>query len=97
MYARLSTYVIPPDELEGQIQTAEEVQKRVTAMPGSLGLYYLVDRATGNTVSLTLWDTEQAMLDSVTAANRLREETTSGAAGEVISVASYEVVTKPNR
>ena len=95
MYARVSRYAIPMDELEGQIRTAEEIQKRVSAMPGSLGLYYLIDRKTGKTMSVTLWENEKAMRDSVTAANRLREETTSEASGEIVSVESYEVVTQP--
>lgn len=38
--------------------------EKAKAFPGFEGLYYLVDRSTGKAISVTLWETEAAMLSS---------------------------------
>ena len=64
MYARVSRYEVPVGMLEADVQGAEETERKVSAMPGSLGLYYFVDRETGQTMSITLWEDEASMRDS---------------------------------
>lgn len=95
MYARISRYEVPLGNLDEDIRGASATQMRVAEMPGSLGLYYLVDRETGRTMSITLWENEQAMRDSDEPASRLRDETTSAAGATVTSIERYEVVTQP--
>lgn len=95
MFARVSRYEVPLDKLDADIAGAEATTKRVEAMPGSLGLYYLVDRETGKTMSITLWDDEDAMRASEQAANALRGETSSAVDSHVVAIERYEVVTKP--
>jgi heme-degrading monooxygenase HmoA len=95
MYARVSRYEVPIEKLDEDIRGAEETEKKVRAMPGSQGLYYLVDRDTGKTMSITLWDSEKAMRDSDTAASQLREETTAASSARIVAIERYEVVAQP--
>jgi heme-degrading monooxygenase HmoA len=95
MYARVSRYEVPSGKLDEDIRGADETQQKVAAMPGSLGLYYLVDRETGKTMSITLWESEQAMRDSETDASKLRDFTTSASSAKITGIERYEVVTQP--
>jgi len=95
MHARVSRYEVPIDKLEEDVAGLDDTVAKVAAMPGSLGLYYLVDREAGKTMSVTLWESEQAMRDSETAADHLRDETSSAVSAKVLAVERYEVVTHP--
>ncbi|MBE0476694.1 MAG: hypothetical protein IBX62_06345 [Coriobacteriia bacterium] len=95
MYARVSRYEVPIDRLDEDIRDVDKAEKAVSGMPGSLGLYYLVDRESGKTMSVTLWESGKAMRDSETAADRLRRETTSAVSAKIVSVERYEVVAQP--
>lgn len=95
MYARVSRYEVPTDMIDDDIRGADDTQRQVADMPGSHGLYYLVDRETGHTMSITLWDDEHAMLESENAANDLRKQTSSASSAKIMSIERYEVVTQP--
>ncbi len=95
MFARVSRYEVPLDKLAEDIDGVDETAQKVAGIPGSLGLYYLVDKDTGMTMSMTLWKDEQAMRDSEAAADELRAETSSAVSGRITSVERYEVVTHP--
>lgn len=95
MYARVSRYEVPTDRLEEDIRGAEATERRVAAMPGALGLYYLVDRQSGRTMSITLWDSEQAMHDSEMEASQLRNKTSGAVAATITGIERYEVVAQP--
>jgi heme-degrading monooxygenase HmoA len=95
MYARVSRYEVPIGKLDEDIRGVDETEKKVAAMPGSLGLYYLVERDSGRTMSLTLWESEQAMRDSETSASRLRDETSAASSAKIVSIERYEVVAQP--
>ncbi|MEU2433183.1 MULTISPECIES: hypothetical protein [unclassified Streptomyces] len=92
MFVRLSTYQGSPVPAEGDLSASSEaVVKQVQDVPGFVGVYYLVDRASGKAVSLTLWEDEQAMLDSEERAGRIREETAHREGQRIVSVERYEV------
>lgn len=95
MYARVSRYEVPIEKLDNDIRGADETVRKVAAIPGSQGLFYLVDRETGRTMSITLWASEQAMLESEALASWIREETSTASAAKVVSVERYEVVAQP--
>jgi heme-degrading monooxygenase HmoA len=95
MYARVSRYEVPADKLDEDIRGADETQQKVADMQGSRGLFYLVDRASGKTMSITLWDDEAAMRDSEADASKLRDETTSASSATITEIERYEVVTQP--
>ena len=97
MYARVSQYEVPAERLAEDIRGADETERKVEAMPGSLGLYYLVDAKTGRTMSITLWESEQAMRESDEPASRLREETSSASSAKIVSIDRFEVVAQPTK
>ncbi len=60
-------------------------------MDGLSKAYFLVDRAGDRAISITLWESEDALNASVERANQLREEATDQAGGSIESVDHYEV------
>ena len=55
------------------------------------GYYKLVNRNSGKAMSLTLWQTEEALNASAQGADELRRRGTSAGAGSITSVERYEV------
>lgn len=92
MFARLSTYQGSPVSPEGDvIAQSEAVVQRVRDVPGFLGVYYLVDRASGRAMSLTLWEDEGTMRESEELGARIREETAQREGQRIVSVERFEV------
>ncbi|MEU4730004.1 hypothetical protein [Streptomyces sp. NPDC023588] len=92
MFARLSTYQGSPVPPEGDLTVqSEAVVRQVQDVPGFRGVYYLVDRATGQAKSLTLWEDEGTMLASEEQATRIREETARREGQRIVSVERFEV------
>lgn len=92
MFARLSTYQGSPVPPEGDLTAkSEAIVKLVENLPGFRGAYYLVDRATGQARSLTLWEDEAAMMASEEEAGRVREESSQREGQQVVSVDHFEV------
>ena len=93
MFARVSRLQEPIDNIDESVrQFREKIIPQVETMTGFLGLESMVDRATGETLSITYWESEDAMRDSEAEANRVREEAAQIAEGEIRSVDRYEVV-----
>lgn len=95
MYARVSRLDVPIDKLDEEIKHADETQREVAQIPGSQGLYYLVDRETGKMMAVALWESELAMRDSETSASKVRQRVAERSSAKVVSVERYEVVTSP--
>lgn len=95
MYARISRYEVPLDRLDEDIRGADDTVTKVERMPGSLGLFYLVDRKTGKTMSMTLWESQQAMSESEAPAASLRDRTSSAVGSRIVAIERYEVVVQP--
>ncbi len=92
MFARLSTYQGSPVPAGGDVTAnSEAIVRQVQDVPGFRGVYYLVDRATGEAKSLTLWEDERTMQDSEEQAARIREETAQREGQRVVSVERFEV------
>lgn len=51
----------------------------------------LIDRATGKSITITLWQGEETMRASEEAANRLRTQSAEAARESIVSVERYEV------
>jgi heme-degrading monooxygenase HmoA len=91
MFARLSTYQVPPEAMEEMIRNAEQtVIPAAKQLPGEKGALLLVDRQTGKAVTVTLWEDEQAMRQSEERANELRSQV-AGSQGKIMDVERYEV------
>ncbi|MEU2490803.1 hypothetical protein [Streptomyces sp. NPDC007883] len=92
MFARLSRYEGSPVPPDGDLSAhAETVLQQVRGLPGFLGVYWFVDRATGRAVSLTLWEDEETMLASEERADRIRVDTARREGQRIVSVDRYEV------
>ncbi|MEU6947740.1 hypothetical protein [Streptomyces sp. NPDC046332] len=92
MFARLSTYQGSPVPPDGDLTAkSEAIVKQVENLPGFRGAYYLVDRVTGKSRSLTLWADEASMVESEEEAARVRLESSHREGQRVVSVDHFEV------
>ncbi|MDP9986674.1 hypothetical protein LFT44_05090 [Arthrobacter sp. FW306-05-C] len=88
MFARISTYRTGP---ETRPDNTGNVVDRVLQIPGCKGVYYLNGTGTDKALSITLWDTEEAMVASRQDATRIREESSEADRTEIVSVEEFEV------
>ena len=91
MFARVSTFQEAPESIEESIQRTPDVLRKAEALSGFRGMYYLVDRESGKTIAVTLWDTEEAMRASEEAANRMRADEAEATGGQIVDVERFEV------
>lgn len=77
MFARVNEFKGTTDQLDRSLRDTEEISRKVDTMPGSLGMYYLVDREAGKALAITLWESEQAMRSSEGDAAQVREQSTA--------------------
>ena len=88
MHARVSTYEGQADEL---VNGFESVTGPLEDLDGFSKAYFLVDRAGGKGMSITLWESEEALNASVERANQMREKATEQAGATIQSVDHFEV------
>jgi len=93
MYARVTTIKGPPDSVDQATKVVQEmVLPRARELPGFNGILSLGDRETGRGLSVTLWESEEAMAASDEAADAMRGEAVGSIEGsEVVAVDRYEV------
>jgi heme-degrading monooxygenase HmoA len=94
MHARMSIFEGPPHMLDEGVRQAREVvlPQAKEIDPGFKGIIALTDRQVRKMVWITFWESEEAMVASEEAANRLpEEETVEVAGGMVAGVERYEV------
>ena len=90
MFARVSTYHADQANdrlLEGFQDTIGPLQQ----VDGFSHAYFLVDRDTGTAVSITIWDSDDAMSASEAGGHERRRERTEAGGASVQSVDHYEV------
>jgi len=98
MFARVSTFDGPAEGIDAVAREAEaRVLPSVKEEDGFRGMLVLGDRVSGKSISITLWDTEQALTASEQAANRLRHEAADAAGIKVASVELFEVLLDRSR
>lgn len=90
MFARVSTYRPAPDSTG---EPSEETVQQVLGLPGCRGIYYLLGKEK-TSLSLTLWDDEDALARSRPAAERIRVETAAEQHMEILDVDEFEVLTQ---
>ena len=62
MFARIGTWHGSPEDLENWVARAREVVKpKVQHQPGLAAAYWLVDREGGKGLTITFWESEEAM------------------------------------
>jgi heme-degrading monooxygenase HmoA len=93
MFARVTMASGTPAQVEEATRVLREsVLPSARELPGFSGVLSLLDRQSGKSISVTLWESEQAMRDSEEAANRLRDEAMQAAGAVTPTVERYEVV-----
>jgi hypothetical protein len=81
-----------PEALDKWGAGAATVRQFVTGLEGNAGAFFLVDRAGGRALTLTLWNTEGAALASDTFADQSRARTIAATGVELLERGQYEVV-----
>ena len=90
--ARISVFSGDPAKVDEIIRTgAEEILPEIRTIDGWKGILMLVDRATGATQAITLWESQGAMSASETQATAMRERTAKTAGETITGVEHYEV------
>ena len=93
MHGRVTIIQGPPESADDFVRVvSEQVLPAARQMGGFKGILSLLDRRTGKGLSVTLWESEEAMRESEEAANRLRDDASRAAGGDIVSVERYEVV-----
>jgi heme-degrading monooxygenase HmoA len=72
LVARVGRYEGDPQRIEDGIRFLAE--NDISQMAGNRGAVALVDRASGRVLTLTFWDSDQAVTSSAGAASSLREQ-----------------------
>jgi heme-degrading monooxygenase HmoA len=92
MFARVNRFQDTPDNLDESDRIAEtEIVPQLQTVPGFLGVLSLADRATGGSLAITFWETEEAMRASEPTADRVRAELKERTGAEIRTVERYEV------
>jgi quinol monooxygenase YgiN len=92
MFARIGTWQGSPDELTRWISRArEQVKPSIQQDRGLHAAYWLVDRAAGKGLIVTIWESEKAMQASEQA-RLARQAATSAATGATVTTDRYEIV-----
>jgi heme-degrading monooxygenase HmoA len=93
MHARVSSYQSPPEQLNDAAvdDMKANILPRVFEMDGNRGAIFLMDRETGKQLSITLWETAEAMRASEEKANQVRGDAAQTTSGNVGNVERFEV------
>ena len=92
-YARRTVTKTSPDSLDTAIKVVQEqVIPAAQGIPGFMGGYWFADRATGDGVGFTFFDTKEALETSRPAADQIRTDAARAAGAEVVSVDHFEVL-----
>jgi hypothetical protein len=90
MYARVSTYEVADCEqfVAGLLKIVDSLHK----LDGFSHAYLLVDRDCGEAVSMTVWESQEAMQQSTAIGNRIRELGTRPSGADVVVIREYEIL-----
>ena len=93
MHARVSSYQSPPEQLTDAVvdNMRANILPRVFEMDGNRGAIFLMDRETGKQLSITFWESAEAMRASEEKANQVRGDAAQTTSGNVGNVERFEV------
>ena len=89
MFARVSTY--RAGDADKLLEGFRGVTDPLEPIDGFSHAYFLVDRTTGKAMSITVWESEQALTASVAKADELRRQAAETGGGSIESVEHYEI------
>jgi heme-degrading monooxygenase HmoA len=88
MFARVSTYRGDGDRL---LQGFADVTGPLEAIDGFSRAYFMVDRENGKGLSITVWESEEALNASAAKADELRSRGAEAGGATIESVEHYEI------
>jgi hypothetical protein len=95
MEARTSTWSGSPEALDKwESHVISQVSGFVAGLPGNAGGAFLIDRATGTALTLTLWDSEEAAAETDKFADQSRASTIDATGVELVTRGAYTVVAR---
>ena len=91
MFARVTTYELEDGRAAEAIDAFAPAIDCIRGLDGLVDAYFLVERDGGRAISMTVWESEDAMERSRVAASRARIEAAGAADVEVLSTYEFEV------
>lgn len=92
MHARMFAFDASPEEMDAAVAlTREELLPLERGMPGFRGLLLLADREAQRLVSLSLWESEELMLQSEESARTLSRLAAMSVGGKRVSAEPFDV------
>ena len=92
MYGRVTRLEGSSEQIDqGNEFMQQTILPAARQLDGFRGVLSLTDRESGTGLTITLWESEEAMKASEEAANRLRDEAAQAFGGTVVGVDRYEV------
>ena len=91
MYARMSFYDMGGASKEDAVRAFDQARSALEQMEGSQGGTLFVSTNGDKAITVTLWETEEAMRGSAEQANRVREQAAGTAGLTIREVEGYEV------
>jgi heme-degrading monooxygenase HmoA len=91
MFARVSRYDLPSDRAHEAAAAFREAMERIGELDGLQQAALLLATDGNRAMTVTFWDTENAMQVSRIAATRARSAAANAVGGEVISTEEFEV------
>ena len=88
MHARVSTYTGDADRLLEGFQGATEPLEQ---MEGFSKAYFLLDGTNNKAISITMWESEEALVASAARADEIRKGATEPSGSTIESVENYEI------
>ena len=92
MQARVARYEVSVDRSDEAVQAFVDSAKAIAEMDGFDSGFVLVDSETGETMTITFWESGAAADASATHAASARRRAVDAVDGEVQSVQSFDVV-----
>jgi heme-degrading monooxygenase HmoA len=90
--ARVARYEVSPERCDEAVDAFLDAAKDIAEMDGFESGYVFVDSETGETMTLTFWESAATADASATRATPARRRAVSAVDGEVASVQAFDVV-----
>ncbi len=90
-YARVSTYEFPADRVDEARPAFEEATRNLRQMQGITEALFLVDRNEGKAMTITIWESEEALRASEAQADEIRRRGAEAGEGQITGVTRYEI------
>jgi len=95
VFARITTFYTadPSSHFEPELihRLLVRVLEVLPKMDGYKGAYAFMDRQSGKAITITMWESEEAMQRTEEAVTSLRKEVAEGLSGNIVDVEHFEV------